>query len=352
MSNAKIFSRYGYLFLFILGVVATLLISFFVDFEVTPFKNYPLFRGFGGNLTSGVIGGILFLFLALFLDAQTEEKIDHIKDVTTKSEKIISEREQKIQEERDILHFDNFMKNESYHNITLPDLNGISYAIKPVRDAQTREPIMRTSEMGSSYIILVEHPAYLTVMSPVDLLEYDSSPIKDNCYYFCQFYNGSWHLSESNIGDRGYKFYLSSKGGHIEYGHAANEFMANRIDPFAGMLRKESFVLREDSGLILTETGVGGVPAELYQDQHGKVFLKISTSLPKEIYFTNYQEEYGDTFPIFVIDDMRGYASGVKLENIKRFIAERCQALSLSPRKIRWYELPEEKQLKSPAHSS
>lgn len=69
-------------------------------------------NGFGGNLITSIITGLLFVLLALYLDAQTEEKIDHIRDVTVKSETALAERERILRAERLIRRFEEFLRRE------------------------------------------------------------------------------------------------------------------------------------------------------------------------------------------------------------------------------------------------
>jgi hypothetical protein len=192
----------------------------------------PLFDGFGGNLTAGIIGGFQFLFLALYLDANTEEKIDHIKKLVEKSEKLVSKREEILEVERDIHQFEHFLKYENWHNVRFPDVkdndgHGLEYTIRPVRDGQTNEPIQLKKEMGDYYLIQVIGPASEAFLSSELLDVYEKSPIRDQEYYFCAYINRSWSMGSRDVFE--FPFYLSSKMGEVEESIAANKFMEKYV---------------------------------------------------------------------------------------------------------------------------
>lgn len=305
---------------------------------------YPLITNYGGNISSGIIGGFLFLFLTFYIDANTEEKIGQIHDTVRKSEEALSKREKILENEKSIFHFEQFMKNDSYYNVRFPSIIlgnqsiGIEYTIRPVRDSSTNEPIKKVTEMNSYYIVKIDGPANWEVMSSEDRQTYDESPVRDNEYYYCSFFNNSWHMSPDGT-IKWDEFYLSSKMGPVEYGETANEFMATYEDPTLNKTKLATLHLKED-GTRLTTAG-GCTSHEIYQDVDNNLYLRIWKSQLKLMYFTNPEDTYGDTGWFFKIEDIRGYASGTKLQNIIKEIQSELTKLKIEVKKNPWYETKE-----------
>ena len=333
-----------YLGLFVICILVTLLTTY-VLFELQQIgliPNFikPLIEGFGGNLTSGIVGGVIFLPLVLFLDAQTEKNIRYITQTTERRE-LLRDNERKIS------HFEDFMSKESYHNARFPDLKeeaevfGLEYLIRPVREPQTGKPHKKISEMDSLFVIKVDQPANLDVLDSEQLAKYDSSPIHEDEYYFCRFFNNDWHMTTGEGFGEWHRFYLSSKEGPVEYGISANEFMELVDDSFKDMKLIETLYLGED-GMIVREGGC--TPYHVYLSPDGNVFLRIWKSRPKRIFHTNQAHTTGSDW-ILVIDNIRGNASGKKLENIISIVIHTLKKHDLTPKKIAWYDLPTGKQL-------
>ena len=343
--------RWIYLAVFILANIAALSGVYWLSSNNDNLPTWikPLVDGFGGNLTSGIVGSFLFLFLALYLDAQTEEKIDHIRKVAAKSEELISKRESLLESERLILQFEQFMKKESYHDVRLPDLKptseslGLEYTIMPVRDPKTGEPVKRETEMDTMYVVKVKGPAHWEVLDAKARKEYENSPIRDDEFYFCRFFNDSWHMStESVMLPQPHRFYLSGKVGPVQFGQSANEFMESFTEsPFKDMKKLATLLLVEDGTELV---GPGGcTPHEIYQDAAGGLFLRAWRSLPKKMYYTNPPNTYDNTGWFFVIEGIRGYAHGQKLENMQNAILKKLTELKVTPSRTPWYNTDEHK---------
>jgi hypothetical protein len=311
--------------------------------EAIPRWLRPLVDGYGGNLSSEIVGGLLFLLLALFLDAQTEEKIDNIRDVTSKSEALLSERERLLRNERTIRQFEEFLRRESYHDVRLTDLSpkpGLEYTIIPVRDPVTGEPRRRETEMDTKYLVKVQGPAHWEVMDAEERKKYETSPIRNGEYYFCHFFNDSWHLGSDSVLPEPHRFYLSGKVGPGEWGESANAFMRTFDDPFKNLEKVAHLLLALDGTTMKGRAG-GCDQYDIYRDSEGGLFLRIHDSPPKKLYYTNPPNSFDDNGWFLVIADVMGHASGQKLANIKQAIQEKLAALDLAPPKIWWHETDE-----------
>jgi len=90
------------------------LISFlFSNYPTSGSFAYRLLDGFIGNTVSGTILSIMFPFLTLHLGQQTEETVKISADILIK-------QAERIEIERKLARFEEFMKNESYYNVRFP----------------------------------------------------------------------------------------------------------------------------------------------------------------------------------------------------------------------------------------
>lgn len=332
--------RTKWLCVFYLAIGISIALAYYTFYFKVPSILEPLIKDFGGNLFSGILGGFLFLFLTFYLDAQTEEKIDRIKDTVIKSEEKIAQREYLLKQEQTIFEFEQFIKNETYHNVRFPaikpnvDSLGLEYTIRPVRDTATNEPIMRVSEMGSFYVVKVVGPAHAT---DENLHEYDGSPIRDNEYYFCRFINSSWHMG-TNCPVTEHEFYLSSKVGPVEYGQSANEFMTTYENPIANYTSLATWYLTES--YQIPNAGEACAKYELLKDANDNIALRINDSLLKEVYYTNPRDTWTNTGWFLKIDHVGGYVkSQVALGLLKAAIETKMQQQGIQAKQIPWHQL-------------
>lgn len=339
-------------FFFVALILEAVLLVYFVYSPPTQVSwFYPIINGFNGNLTASILSGVLFLFIALHVDAMTKVQIDRIEKVTTRSEEVLAERERALNNERAVSQFEEFMKKKSYYDVRFPDLKpegsdslGLQYRIIPKRDSKTGGPFKKETETETSFVVKVIGPAYYKHMEPEDRKRYEASPICDNEYYFCQFYNDSWHMGRESVGRDWFKFYLSGIVGPVQWGQSANEFMSSFEDPIGDREKVATLHLKED-GTELVEVGKveSCTSYEIYRDKDCNLFLRVWKSLLKPMYYTNPPETYDDTGWFFVIEDMRGNAHGQKLKNVKRAVLTKLQELKLEPKKIPGFEI-EDKQ--------
>lgn len=282
--------------------------------------------GFNGNLLAGLVTSLLVFFLALHFGKEADG--------------IIKEQKRIQDEERDIKRFERFLKEEAFHCVRFPDLKndthvlGLEYEIKPCRDQTTNEPIEATSETHRYYLIQVLNIAYKDVQSHEQLIGYEHSPIKEGEYYYCQYFNDDWHMSQDGPGDKWHRFYLSSKVGPVEYGQRANEFMKQSADP-TNMTLVSTLHLKDDGTLL---KGVGGCTVyKIFEDKNKHYWLKIHDAPLKKVYFRNTEESQNDYF--LEIEKMGGYGDRCYFENLKLAIVESTKSLQNPIRKIQWYNL-------------
>lgn len=334
------------LWIFAIGCLGSLCLVSFYDLykETLPLWIRTLGQGLSGNLFIGVICSFLFLLLTFYWDKRTEEKIDHIQKVVCKSEELISKRERLLKEERLMLQFEQFMKTESHAHAKFPNLKpktsfgGLTYHIIPMRFPETGEPVKYVTEMHTRYVVKVTGPAYSKYLSPKQCKEYENSPILEDAFYFCSFFNGSWQMDDQSLLTSPHTFYLCGKDTGVEYGQSANKYMESiNGNPFADMQEIDQLLLKDD-GTKLIGTG-GCTPYKIYQDKERRLFLQILDSLPKKMYYTNSPNTYDDTGWFLVIEGIGGYASGKKLENIKAVILNSLTEKNIEIAKIPWYKL-------------
>lgn len=294
-----------------------------------------LTNGDGANLASEIFGGLLFLLLSLHLSRSTEEKVDRI-------DRISRERDRQLKQERDIFHFEQFLKNESHHDIRFPDIVpandpdgwGLEYTIYPVRD-ENRVPISKNVDGQEHYIVKIKGPAQVEIFDEEDLARYINSPIKDGSYYYCTFVNDSWHLSEDDVRLM-YPFYLSGKVGHVRYGQSANEQMAQSLDPFKGMTKTAEFLLSLEGNAMQDERSCDRY--DLFEKED-RFYLSMNGSFPKKLYYTNDQNEYADKGWYLHIEEMGGFATGQKLEKIKIQISKCLESKNKVIPKVPGYKI-------------
>jgi hypothetical protein len=292
---------------------------------------------------AGIVGSLLFLLLTSYLDARSGEQINRIVDATVESQEILSRRERQIDNERTILRFEEFLRRETYHSVRFPTIKpspdslGLEYVIEPVRD-ESGQPRKHETEMETLWVVKVVGPAYWEVLTPEQRCEYDPSPIREGSYYFCQFFNDSWHMSRGTAMDEPYLFYLSSKVGPCTNGESANAFMARFGDPFKGLQKRVSLDLDYRDGTPLK--GAGGVDAyDIYEGDTGTLFVGVGGSPPKRLYVTNSKRSYdASEWDELMIEGIRGHASGKKLANIKKAIIERLLQLKIEIPRVPWWE--------------
>jgi len=325
---------YLVLFAFILaGLVGVI---FLLPENPEDFPKYvrPLVDGYGGNLSAEIVGSLVFLLLAFYLDAEVEEKIDHIREAAAKSESILSRREDLLRNEMAIAGFESFQRRETYHDVRFPDLKsdeaplGLQYTIEPVRDPQTGEPARFETETSSAYLVKVREPAYWDVMDDARRAAYENSPIRENEFYFCRFFNDDWHMGAAFGGfDCPYRFYLSGKLGPMISVPSANEFAESFLpDPFAKMQTIASLPIRED-GLLLVDEG-SCTPYDLYVEGE-TLFLRIGDSPPKRMHLSGSPDSDSDWS--LEIENMRGYGDGRKLANVNLEILRAVREHGVSP---------------------
>jgi hypothetical protein len=323
---------------FSLLMLAHLIILYFAPTLTINEKTwyYPYICNFSGNIIAGVLGGFLFLFLALYIQADTDEKIDRISKIT-------ESRMRTLESEATIAQFERVMEKESYYDIRFPGVGnpfGLEYTMFPVRDQKTHKPTKKTVEADESYVVKIVLPEGFESMNPEDREKYKTSPIKVNTYYFCQFYKDSWHMGTESVGMNWYKFYLSGKVGPVQWGQSANQFMETLTDPVGTMKEIINLFLDSNGKPPCYDKGaVAGDSYRIYQNDDGHLFLRINDSLLKPMYFTNPPQTYLDEGWFFVIEDMWGYANGEKLKNIVCAIKEKLHQLEIEPQKIYWYDV-------------
>ncbi len=344
----KLQKKHKYLLMYFVYTAAMISLGMVVNVNDGNYVGWlaVLTGGFGGNLLAGAVGGLVFIPLAIFLDTQTEEKLKYVKEATEHREKI-------LEEERNIRHFEEFLKEQTYHDVRFPEIRveqnsiGLEYLIRSVRVPKTQIPLVKESEMETLNIILVDHPSNIEVLQAEDLRDYDDSSIRENEYYFCKFFNGDWHMSLNGISDW-HRFYLSSKMGQVETVITANEFMEKRNAPLGDMKLMITLKLKQD-GTKLVGSG-GFIGYDLYRDATGGVHLKVSNCLSKRVYLTNLQRSYDELAHwVLVIENLRGYASRSVRENITAAVKTALDELMITPQKIPWYDLPDHLQMR-PLH--
>lgn len=326
-------------------IIWTSLIGFGIGVVNAWGTGFPSIAWWGKVLTGTASTAILFGVINRYAIAvnreKSGEKTDDIHRLVKESEAVLAKREKLLEADRKIHQFEQFLRKESYHNIRFPKLKphedalGLEYTIRPVRDDKTGEPLKYETEMDAMYVVKVDGPAHISVMDAEALKGYEDSPIRDGEYAFCKFFNESWHLGHDTF-PTPFEFYLSGKVGPVEYGQTANQFMQYLDNQLSDKTIVSTFYLKLDGTPMV---GVGGCDKyEIYTDSDKNLYLKITNSLPKLMYFTNPKDTYLDKDWFFAIEDIRGYASGQKLKNVSESILAELAKLNIEPKKVPWYE--------------
>ncbi|ACL64644.1 hypothetical protein A2cp1_1300 [Anaeromyxobacter dehalogenans 2CP-1] len=184
------------------------------------FHEEPLV-GMRGNLIAEILGGVVFLLLALHFGRRVEG--------------IILRRAQ-IDEERELMdRFIRFLEHEGHYEVSFPGLAteaqpwGLVYRLEPVR--HEGRAVKRETELETAYLVMVARSACdEDVLEPERAADYERSPIKIGRRYFCRFFNGHWHMSPETLG-RKWQFHLFGKHGGIEHSISAEEFYAEATRP-------------------------------------------------------------------------------------------------------------------------
>ena len=294
-----------------------------------------------GTASTAILFGVINRYAIAVNRERSGEKTDDIHRLVKESELVLSKREKLLESDMKIHHFEQFLRKESYHDIRFPNLKhhedslGLEYTIRPIRDEKTGEPLKYETEMNTLYVVKVDGPAHASFMKSDRLKEYEESPIRDGEYAFCKFYNNAWHLGYETF-PQPYEFYLSGKVGQVEYGQSANQFMQSLDNQLSDKTIVSTLLLKSDGTLM---TGYGGCDKyEIYTDADKNLYLCISGSLPKPMYFTNPKDTFLDKDWFFVIENTRGYASGQKLKDIIETITSELTKLNIEPKKVPWYD--------------
>jgi hypothetical protein len=183
---------------------------------LTRFEELPWFIGMRGNLLGEVVGGVVFLLLTLHLGRKVEGIII---------------RRARLDEQREIMQrFIEFLESEAHYNVCFPALatknqpHGLIYRLEPAR--HLGKAAKRETEIYTLYVVRVARPAYEDVLTPEQLADYERSPIRKGGLYFCDFFNGEWHMGPSTSRREWLELQLFGKQGEMELSVTAEEFYA------------------------------------------------------------------------------------------------------------------------------
>ena len=293
---------------------------------------YRLTGGFNGNLTSGVLVSILFLLIALHTDAQTESKIERIRN-------IVETEDYRRENDRKIAEFERFLKEDPYYDVRFPNLTpgtqtlGLCYKIEPVRD-QNGKPVKRMMPFDSYYVVRVVGPAHEEVMSEDTLLDYEMSSICDDEYYYCRFFNGDWHMGMTD--GMMHRFYLSGWVSPVMHGQTANDFMKASALPEGFQVFQRFYVLISGE----EQTGTGGCDQwELVKDSSGHPYVRSYDSRPKRVYKTTEEITFNSKTYFTVIENIRGHFGGDALQNFERLVEKKCAEHGVTIPQYEWHQV-------------
>lgn len=280
-----------------------------------PLQDPVLITGFRGSVISGIFGGMMFLFLGLYLNEEIERLIQETHD-------LIAAREARDANQRKVEQLLRFLRNEQYHDARFPDLKtsadpaGLDYTIEPVRDAAGR-PRRMVTEMDEAYVVRVRGPAHREVRDPESLAEYENAPIRTKEYYFCRFYNSDWHMGQDSIGWKWHRFYLSGKVGPVEHGISANEFIGITAERPEGLRLLFALLHDPQEGTVLTGSG-GGNPVEVFAAENGTLLAQFYDSPLKPL---RVERDAAGRAHI-AIEDSEGHFPGPARANFMRVLME------------------------------
>lgn len=270
--------------------------------------------------------------------AAQAKTVEKLRSATNQTLSLIENWQDEIKQMSRMRQFEEFMANGSYYDICLPDLKsdaapiGLHYTIRPARN-EHGQPFRVKDDMSDRWLVEVLGPAHANVMSDEELKRYDASPICDGEYYYCEFYNGYWHMSNGGVPGVVQRFYMSGMVGQVRWLQSANTFAAqNRA---FGADHKHLFdVLLDDQG----KPGRVGYVYSVSTDDKGSLFLRIDDSPPKKMYMTNPAHTLGDEGWYFEIDDLRGHGTSDVLSNIRESIQATLRQNNIQVPKIHWYK--------------
>ncbi|GAO01952.1 hypothetical protein [Anaeromyxobacter sp. PSR-1] len=177
---------------------------------------HPWLTGMRGNLIGEVAGGVIFLLVGFHFGRKVEDTILRRAEMDHHLERMN--------------RFITFLESEGHYDVIFPSLAtkrepyGLIYRVEPVRLGG--KALKRTTEIETSYLLMVARPAYEEILSPEQLADYERSPITIGRRYFCRFFNGAWHMGLSTYPGDWHEFHMFGKQGEFEDSVTAEEFYA------------------------------------------------------------------------------------------------------------------------------
>jgi len=295
-----------------------------------------LTKNFNGNMFAGILTSIYFVFLGLHLNSQNDNNLENIRQ-------IIERWKRERDSERIYQRFLDFLKDETYHDVRFPEIKstaeciGLSYTIEPVREVKTGKLVVKKSEMKTHYLIKVL-PLDQSIRDwPEQIIKYQNSPIREDEYYFCEFYNGSWHMSSDDIGSPVYKFNLSGKVGPVESSYNANVYALSSV--FQTKYTEVGQLLINESGAPANLIEEHVVVILLLKDNEGNYFIKIDYSPAKKVYYTNPKNSFKTDDYFFYIENLGGYGSPEVRKILAHSVEDRFRELSIKVPSVPWYKI-------------
>ncbi|WPB81837.1 ATP-binding protein [Archangium violaceum] len=277
----------------------------------------------------------------LSIDAAQAKTIEKLRSATNQTLSLIEKWQDEVKQKSRIRQFEEFMESGTYYDICLPDLAsddaplGLHYAIRPARDGHG-QPLRFEDDMSDRWVVEVIGPSHASVLSDEDMKRYDASPICEGEYYYCEFYNGSWHISTGGVEDAR-RFYMSGMVGQPRWLQTANKFAAqNRTPSIEYTLLFE--MLLDGQG----KPARRGCIYLVFSDGKGSLFLQVNDSPLKSMYMTNPAKTFGDTGWYFCVDKLRGHGTPDVLSNIRESILNELQERGIQIPKIPWYSVERE----------
>ncbi len=157
-----------------------------------------------------------------------------------------------------------------------------------------------------------------------------AAPIRTGEFYFCRFYNHSWHMGLTTMGVGWQPFYLGGKVGPVEHGIKANDFANASVNPANSQLLS-TLLLNADGRLKPEYEGGGCSKVEIFKSER-EIFIRINDSPPKSFYMKHdlYDRPKGP-----VVDNLEGYFPGpARARFMETILAEIKRLGEQSPKKI------------------